>query len=72
MIQCSNESGQFCSITKYTPAWALGTGLRVSVTPGTYSVTSEQTLNGICYLTLGEAFRVRKGDVIGQSELPSV
>ncbi len=72
MIQHSSESGQFCSITKYTPAWALGTGLRVSVAPGTYPVTCEQTFDGICYLTLGEAFRVRKGDVTGQIDASKV
>ena len=58
MIQRAPEPQSTCTFERYTPAWALGTGLRVSLAPGEYRITGEEQLNGVRYLWLNERFRV--------------
>ena len=47
-----------CVLRHYTPAWAMGTGLRVSLPPGKYRVTGEQRVNGVRFICLEDAYRV--------------
>lgn len=58
MIQHVSEQQTTCTFNGYTPAWALGTGLRVSLAPGRYQITGEEQLNGVRYLWLNESYRI--------------
>jgi hypothetical protein len=59
------KADRFCSFRRYTRAWQLGTGLRVSLAPGNYQVTGEVRLNGVVFFCLEGGYRI---DV---RELPS-
>ncbi len=43
-----------CLIQSYSPAWQLGTGLAISLAPGTYPITGENQLQGVVYFRLGD------------------
>lgn len=45
-------------IDQYLPAWAIGTGLRTCVQPGTYGVVQESTVNGVTYVELDNGSRI--------------
>ncbi len=47
-----------CLIQNYSPAWQLGTGLPISLAPGTYPITGEDQLQGVVYFRLGDAYRI--------------
>ena len=47
-----------CLIQNYSPAWQLGTGLRISLAPGTYPITGEDQLQGVVYFRLGDTYRI--------------
>lgn len=47
-----------CTIERYTPAWALGTGLRVGIAPGKYQVTGKDRINGRLYLRIVDRYRI--------------
>ena len=47
-----------CYIHRYTPAWALGTGLRVTLRPGVYLVTGKERTDGRLYFHLSGRYRV--------------
>ena len=55
MIARTNE---YCTVERYTPAWALGTGLRVALAPGHYRVTGRDHVHGRRYFRLANAFRI--------------
>lgn len=45
-----------CTVRQYSPAWALGTGLRVALNPGEYQVTGTGTVHGMPFLYLDDAY----------------
>ena len=45
-----------CTIRYYVSAWAVGTGLQVSLEPGEYRVTGEGDVNGVSFLHLDGAY----------------
>ncbi len=47
-----------CLIQNYSPAWQLGTGLPISLAPGTYPITGEDQLQGVVYFRLGDTYRI--------------
>ena len=47
-----------CLIQNYSPAWQLGTGLAISLAPGTYPITGENQLQGVVYFRLGDTYRI--------------
>ena len=57
-------SQRICNFRHYTPAWEIGTGLRVSLAPGKYRVTSEEVRDGVRYLCLDETHRVDVSDIV--------
>ncbi len=63
MIPRNQDSQRVFKIHRYTLAWAIGTGIRVSVAPGEYRVTGEDSLNGIRYIRLEERYRIDLMDV---------
>ncbi len=54
----SSKATRTCLIRNYSPAWALGTGLRVSLPPGTYPITGEDRLQQVVYFRLSDAYRI--------------
>lgn len=59
MIQnSSSEIEQTCIIQRYSPAWALGTGLRVSLPAGEYRITGENFVQGVRYFRLEGIYRI--------------
>jgi len=63
MIQAAADSPQTCITRYYTKAWAIGTGLRISLPPGQYVVTGEELFEGSVYLQLNDRYRVEARDV---------
>ena len=63
MIQRSSNRQRTCRFEQYTPAWARGTGLRVSLNPGVYRITGEEELNGVLYFWLNDLYRVDSREV---------
>ena len=59
MIAVPSANGRpTCLIQNYSPAWQLGTGLPISLAPGTYPITGEDQLQGVVYFRLGDAYRI--------------
>ncbi len=58
MLAAGPKREQFCTFHDYTPAWEVGTGLKVSLAPGRYRITGEERLNGIQFLRLEETYRI--------------
>ena len=58
------ESEKLCIFRHYTPAWEMGTGLRISLAPGEYRITGEENRNGIRYFRLNETYRVDLNDIV--------
>lgn len=59
MIQNSScEIKQTCIIQRYSPAWALGTGLRVSLPAGEYRITGKDSVQGVHYFRLEGIYRI--------------
>ena len=63
MTAARSGSQRICSFRQYTPAWAIGTGLRVSLAPGKYRVTHEEVRSGVRYLCLDDAYRVDSREI---------
>ena len=51
-----------CSLTRYTLAWSVGTGLQVSLRPGVYRVTGFDEVNGKRFLYLNQSFHCPEDD----------
>lgn len=47
-----------CLIQNYSPAWELGTGLPISLAPGTYPITGEDQLQEVLYFRLNDTYRI--------------
>ena len=58
MSAANTDSEQFCIVHRYTPAWEVGTGLRVSLAPGRYRITGREHHNGVNYYALEDVYRV--------------
>ena len=58
MSAANTDSEQHCTVRRYTPAWEVGTGLRVSLAPGRYRITGREHLAGVEYYALDNVFRV--------------
>ena len=54
----SSNDRTICLIQSYSPAWQLGTGLRIALAPGTYLITGEDQMQGVVYFRLGDAYRI--------------
>ena len=65
MPTANSEADRFCTFQRYTHAWQVGTGLKVSLAPGKYRVTGEETVNGLVFIQLDGGYR------IDARELPS-
>jgi hypothetical protein len=52
MPAANSEADRFYTFQRYTHAWQVGTGLRVSLAPGKYRVTGEEKLNGVVLIRL--------------------
>ncbi len=39
-----------CTVNRYSPAWAIGTGLRVGLEPGEYRITGQHVVNGVPFV----------------------
>ena len=63
MTAAHSGSQRICIFRQYTPAWAIGTGLRVSLAPGKYIVTREERRGGVLYLCLDDAYRVDSREI---------
>ena len=50
---------QRCTLTRYTMAWSVGTGLQVSLVPGEYRITGYDDVSGQRYLYLNETYHCR-------------
>jgi hypothetical protein len=58
MIQGAPGPVKLCRLDRYTPAWAVGTGLRVTLAPGSYSIVGEEEVGGVQFLRLGDGYKV--------------
>ena len=58
MHAANSEADRFFIFQRYTHAWQLGTGLKVSLAPGKYRVTGEEKLNGVLFFRLLEGYRI--------------
>jgi hypothetical protein len=65
MPAANSEADRFCTFQRYTNAWQVGTGLKVSLAPGKYRVTGEEKLDGVVFFRLEGVYR------IDARELPS-
>jgi len=63
MIQPVPRGQRTCVTTYYVQGWALGTGLRVSLPPGEYVITGEETFHGARFFRLDNKYRVAARDV---------
>lgn len=68
MTQSESKRELDCLFEQYTPAWELGTGLRVSLPPGSYRVTGEEMLDGSRYVRLNEVYRVNVRDIANMTK----
>ena len=57
-ISHNYEEKPVCLLQSDSPAWQLGTGLPISLAPGTYPITGEDQLQGVVYFRLGDAYRI--------------
>ena len=53
-----SEADRFFTFQRYTHAWEVGTGLKVSLAPGKYRVTGEEKLNGVVFFHLEGGYRI--------------
>jgi len=60
-----------CTTKYYIQGWALGTGLRVSLPPGRYQITGEETFQGARFFRLNNRYRVAARDVQVEDEATS-
>ncbi len=63
MIQPVSSRPRTCITRYYIQGWALGTGLRVSLPPGRYEITGEETFQGARFFRLNNKYRVAARDV---------
>ncbi len=63
MVASTTSAEGVQHLRRHTPGWRVGTGLPVSLPPGQYAVTDEQSDGENSYLVLDETFRVRKRSV---------
>ena len=61
-----SHANDCCTFENYTPAWRLGTGLRVSLPPGSYEVTGEDHLDDRTYFRLDDAYRIDARKIVMQ------
>ena len=47
------------AVDRYTRAWAIGTGLPVTLAPGNYRITGEDQIGSSVHLRLEETYRLR-------------
>ena len=59
---------RYCTIDRYTPVWALGTGLKVALAPGDYQVTGKDRVNGTLYYRLANAYRIDSREILQRAE----
>jgi hypothetical protein len=45
-----------CTVKHNSPAWAIGTGLRVGLEPGEYRITGQHVVNGVPFVELDGAY----------------
>ncbi len=45
------------TVKRHSPAWAIGTGLRVGLEPGEYRITGQHVVNGVPFVELDGAYR---------------
>jgi len=57
-----------CRLKQYSPAWALGTGLRTALAPGEYEVTGEDQVGGRLYLRLANSYRIDSRELPGEQQ----
>ena len=65
MINRPSDNKQSCRLERYTPAWAIGTGLRVTLAPGDYSIGGEERVGEVNFVRLDDAFRVDAREIPG-------
>jgi hypothetical protein len=63
MPAANSEADRFCTFLCYTHAWQVGTGLKISLAPGKYRVTSEEKLNGVLFISLEGGYRIDASDL---------
>ena len=63
MSAANSEAERFCTFQRYTHAWEVGTGLKVSLAPGKYRVTGEEKLNGVLFFRLDGVYRIDAREV---------
>ena len=47
------------AVDRYTQAWAIGTGLPVTLAPGNYRITGEDQIGSNVHLRLDDTYRLR-------------
>jgi len=57
------DTDRKCTFKQYTSAYRIGTGLKVSLPPGEYSITGEEFLDGVLYFRLNETYRIDSGEM---------
>ena len=59
-----------CTVKRCSPAWAIGTGLRVGLEPGEYRITGQPVVNGVPFVELDGAYHRPSGicDINGKQE----
>ena len=45
-----------CKVKRSSPAWAIGSGLRVGLEPGEYRITGQHVVNGVPFVELDGAY----------------
>ena len=58
MPAAKSEADHFITLQRYTHVWEVGTGLKVSLAPGKYRVTGEETVNGLVFIHLDGGYRI--------------
>ncbi len=58
-IRQDEKTDQKCTIGRNGTGWAIGTGLRVGLLPGTYRVTGRRVAGGVRFVQLDERFLSR-------------
>ncbi len=53
-----NQPQPMCFLKFYTPGWKMGSGVPISLAPGTYRITNQSRVGGVTYWDLDGIYRV--------------
>ena len=60
VTQAQSKSASLFQVRDYIRGWMLGSGVPVSIAPGTYRMAGEERIGGVGYLQLEGRYRIER------------